>query len=148
MKRLSTVAIIFAAALLLFAIPGVALAQTIKYEVRVKGYSDSGWVEVRAGRNIGGAVRRDKKGAWTDRVARGEELRVTITDRRARQCEVSEAIVGVVADNGFVRGAIVDLPFQREFKVSEDTAFDNVIVVVINKGTGRSVTRRVPIGTR
>lgn len=148
MNRLFTLAVPFAATCLLFAVPRAALAQTIKYEVKVNGYSSSGWVEVRTGRNIGGKVRRDRTGTWTDRVARGESLRVTITDPRARKCVIQEAIVGVVADNGFVRGAIVDLPFQKEFTVGGDPTLDNVTVVVIKEGSHRAVTRRIPIGSR
>ena len=123
-----------------------ANAQTIKYEVKVKGYSSSGWIEIRDGKNVGGKIIRDGSGTWTDRVARDEPLRVTITG--GRKCKVKDAIVGVVADNGFVRGLIVDLPFTREFVVSKNPAFDNVTVVVINTENSKVVTRRVPIGTR
>lgn len=130
------------------AAPKVALAQTIKYEVKVKGYTSSGWIEVRDGGKAGGAVIRDKSGTWTDRVSRSEELRVSISDSKVKQCEVKNTIVGVIADNGFVKGSVVKLPYQKTFTVAKDPSFDNVTVVVIGLGSGKVVTRRVPIGTR
>ena len=137
-----------AATLTLAAVPNRAQAQSIRYEVKVPGYSSAGWIEVRDSRNVGGKVVRDPSGTWTDRVARGENLRVSITDRKPGRCEVKDAIVGVVSDNGFVRGLVADLPFHRDFVVSRDPSFDNVTVIVINRENGNLVTRRVPIGTR
>jgi len=131
-----------------------AQAQTIRYEVKVKGYTNAGWIEVRDGQNVGGEVIKDDSGVWTDRVARGETLRVKITDSSVPKCKAQDTIVGVVAANGFVRGKIVNLPYTKQFTVSRNASFDNVTVVVLPLPTGSledagpAVTRRVPIGIR
>jgi len=141
-----------AAAVAALATPQWAQAQTIQYETKVAGYSNSGnggWILVKAGVNTGGRVTNaGRRDAFTDRVKRGEPLRVTITEQGNPACEVAETIVGVVADNGFVRAAPVKLPFTGTFEVGGNPSLDNVTAVVLNKKTGKVVTRRVPIGTR
>lgn len=132
-----------------------ALAQTVTFETKVPGYSNSGkdgWILIPPDANTGGrVVNSGKRNATTDRVMRGDQLRVTITGRRGANCQIGEdAIVGVLADNGFARGSVVTLPFSRDFTVSKDPSFDNVtaIVITFRADGGKVVKRRVPIGTR
>ena len=77
-------------------------AASINYEVQVAGYSKAGWIKIRPELRsiLGGRVANlPQYGGWvTDRVARGENLRVTITpdNRVERHCRGS--LVGVVAN--------------------------------------------------
>jgi hypothetical protein len=129
---------------------------TIGFEVRVRGYSnsgDNGWITVRSDCGGGGRiVRSGRTDACTDRVQRLEELRVRITARNAPHSKVT-AIAGVSSTNGFNRGAVVPVPFSGTFIVSADPTFDNVhVATVLLDRNYRIISavqeRRVPIGTR
>lgn len=57
----------------------VTHAATIKMECKVAAYSAAGWIDIRPGSNTGGRIQFDpvQRCYYTDRVSRGEPLRVT-----------------------------------------------------------------------
>jgi|JI8StandDraft_2_1071088.scaffolds.fasta_scaffold95995_2 hypothetical protein len=129
---------------------------TITFETRVPGYSRSGnngWIQVTATCGGGGkVVRAGTRNACTDRVARLEPIRVTISSKQSRRSRVM-AFTGVSAANGFAAGSIVTLPQTATFVVSPDPTFDNVHVAVAllaanSTPLGSVQERRVPIGIR
>lgn len=133
-----------------------AAAATIKLEVRVPGYSQSGnngWILVNSSCGGGGrVVRGGTPNACTDRVARGESIRVTISSGQSSQSKML-AFTGVSSSNGFSAGSIVTLPQSGTFVVSKDPTFDDVYISVIllsptSVPFGTAQQRRVPIGSR
>jgi len=134
-------------------LPRAARAQQpveIKYHARVRGYSD--WVRIDTGSRSGGRVIREPGGGLvTDRVARGETLRVSIDDRSfTRKCKCSFLLEArITSENRSVLDGIISIPFQREFTLPVDPNFDNVFVTVFDPiAPGGKVTRRIPIGSR
>src|SRR5690349_2080444 len=76
-KTISSRTLMSVLALLSFS--AAANAASIRIECKVAGYSTAGWIEVRNGSNTGGRVQRDSAGRYyTDRVQRGESIRLTI----------------------------------------------------------------------
>jgi hypothetical protein len=129
---------------------------TITFETRVAGYSqsgDNGWITVSSTCGGGGrVVRGGRADACTDRVSRGEQLRVRISARGAHRTEAI-GIAGVTSSNGFARGAFINVPFSATFTVSPDPSFDNVqVAVLLFDSNLRPLAdiqqRRVPIGRR
>lgn len=129
---------------------------TITFETRVAGYSNSGnagWIKVTDTCGGGGrVVRAGTTSACTDRVARGEPIRVTITSGQSSRSQMV-AFTGVSSSNGFSAGSIVTLPQSATFVVSHDPSFDNVYVAVVllspsSTPFGAVQQRRVPIGRR
>jgi hypothetical protein len=129
---------------------------TITFETRVAGYSNSGnagWIKVTDTCGGGGrVVRGGTTSACTDRVARGEPIRVTISSGQSNRSQMV-AFTGVTSSNGFGAGSIVTLPQTATFVVSHDPSFDNVYVAVVLLSPswtpfGGLQQRRVPIGRR
>ncbi len=128
----------------------------IGFETRVAGYSNSGnagWIRVDKSCGGGGrVVNGGRTSACTDRVVRGEPIRVSISSRHANRTRLI-GLSGIQADNGFAAGSIIPVPYTRTFVVSDDPTFDNAIVsavlVDLNSFTFGAVQElRVPIGRR
>lgn len=128
----------------------------IAFETQVAGYGRSGvngWIRVVPGGAGGGrVVNSGTPQAYTDRVSRGEPIRVSINARGVTQFRIM-GVAGIVASNGFAQGAIIGLPYQSTFRVSNDVTFDNarVLVLLLDRNfypLGSVVELRVPIGTR
>ena len=125
-------------------------AASINYEVQVAGYSTAGWIKVRPELRgiLGGRVANlPQYGGWvTDRVSRGENLRISILpdNRVERKCRLS--LVGVIANNDLVslQGAL--LPVTGVWNVTRNPNIDNVYLAVVTE-TGL-YEKRVPIGSR
>lgn len=115
---------------------------------KVPGYSSgSGWVRIVNGAPGGGKVIN----MVTDRVARGEKLRVMIDDPSfTKKCKCSFTLEAKVSSkNKVVFNGPITIPFTNEFTVDRDPNFDNVRIDIFDPiAPGGVVTRRIPIGTR
>jgi hypothetical protein len=128
-------------------------AADIKFQVKVPGYTQrgDGWVlvlpELRS--VLGGAVRWDsaRNSYITDRVARGEVMKITISPgTRSEQC-TRIALVGIAPGDTWYFDRLVLLPYViNGFVVSKNPAYDNVYVNVYT--TSGHFDKRIPIGTR
>lgn len=129
-----------------------AQAASIKFEVRVPGYTGrgNGWVlvlpELRS--QLGGRVQWDNsRGCYiTDRVSRGEEIRTTINPSTGGEYCHNGAFAGIYAQNGVFSFRQVGLPYSLSNSVSRDPSFDNAYVWVVT--TAGYFEKRVPIGSR
>ena len=127
------------------ALVSAAKAANIKMECRVAGYSTAGWIEVRPASNTGGRVQRDGSGYYTDRVSRGEPLRVNFLPTGAEYC-YGGALTGAYWDSGSTGIAAAWLPFAMSGRLTTNPGVDNVHVwVYTNMGY---FNKRIPIGTR
>ncbi len=125
-------------------------AATIKFETKVAGYSSAGWIlvlpEMRA--QLGGRVTYDRnRGCWiTDRVQRGEQIRVTVSpSTRTERCH-NGSITGIFSASGSFTFGFVPMPFGYVFEVSKFQNFDNVYIWVYT--TSGLFEKRIPIGLR
>ena len=149
MKNLvGKMALVAGAALAVMA--GELKAANIAFATKVAGYPSAGWIQVKPELRsvLGGRVAyMPQHGGWvTDRVQRGEQIRVSVTNERGERAFCQDiSIAGVVASNGFARAALVKIPFTANFTVLNNPSFDNVTVITI---TDRVTSRRVPIGSR
>jgi hypothetical protein len=132
------------------------VSATIEFAVRVPGYGQSGtdgWITVSASCGGGGRIiRAGRRDACTDRVRRGEQLRVTLGARGATRLRLL-TFTGVSSSNGFTRNALLPVPTAAVFTVGGDPSFDNVYVSThlldaSLRPIGSPVERRVPIGMR
>ena len=125
-------------------------AANINYEVQVPGYSKAGWVKVRPELRslLGGKVANlPQYGGWvTDRVARGETLRVTITATTPAERRCRGGIVGVIANNDLVSIQPVLLPATGIWNVTRNPRIDNVYLSIATESG--FFDKRVPIGSR
>jgi hypothetical protein len=126
-----------------------ASAASFKMETVVPGYT--GYVLVRPELRyvLGGRVRWNStlRCFETDRVSRGEKLRVTINPSTASERCLNIAIAGVTSSNGFAAFNLVTIPYvENRFGVSTNTSFDNVEVRAYTTSGLYSV--RLPIGKR
>lgn len=141
------------AALLLGLGLGQAEAAKIKMEVKVAGYSTAGWIlvvpELRS--TLGGKVRFIAEyGCYvTDRVQRGETMRLTISASTATERCQKGAWTGVVSlsdpNQLFTIGAVT-LPYVNTAKVTTNPLADEVYAYAIT--SAGTFAKRVPIGTR
>jgi hypothetical protein len=128
---------------------GEAKAADFKLETSVPGYP--GYVVVNPSLRyvLGGKVRWNPslRRYETDRVARLELLRVTISPSTRGELCKSGAIAGVTSSNGTAFFQAVKLPYvETRFRVSSDSSFDNVYVVALT--TSGRFEMRLPIGRR
>jgi hypothetical protein len=138
----------------LFAVATLAVATTqaatLTFEVQVKGYSGAGWIGVRPELRgvLGGKVAYlPQYGGWvTDRVARGESVRISILPRTAQEGRCKVAALGVNSNSTFAGLAILPLPAVATWQVSQDPSFDSVRMAV--NTAFETTEHRVPIGTR
>jgi hypothetical protein len=134
----------------LLTLAGAGRAATIQMETKVAGYSGAGWIlvvpELRS--QLGGAVRYDSsRRRWvTDRVSRGEPLRVTIRPTTSTERCRNGALTGIYSANGTFTFNGVALPYQTTTSVSRDPSFDNVHVWLVTSSGW--FDKRVPIGSR
>ncbi len=142
------------AVLALVAIPllsGSAKAATIKMECKVVGYSTAGWIEIRTGSGTGGRVQRDSLGrSYTDRVQRGEQLRITYSpDSPSEVCKGGKWGGIFKFDHGFRSTSDfgrVKLPYTLTVTCPKDPNWDNVQADIL---TSRGYfVKRIPIGSR
>ena len=128
-------------------------AADIKFEAKVAGYTQrgNGWVLVLPERRpiLGGKVAWDQAlGTYvTDRVARGETMRVTITPgTRTEKC-YRIALEGIAPGNTWTYDKLVPLPYTTpSFEVSKSPAFSNMFVNIFT--FSGPFSKRIPIGSR
>ena len=151
MMHVRRLSVILGAACVPFLVSLAVQAQApvkIGLSCKVPGYSaGSGWVRIVNGAPGGGKVIN----MVTDRVARGETLRVVIDDPSfTKKCKCSFVLEGrVSAQNRTVFNGEITIPFRRDFTVDRNPNFDNVRVDIFDPiAPGGVVSRRVPIGTR
>lgn len=132
-----------------------AKAVDIKMETKVPGYTGrgSGWVlvlpELRS--VLGGAVRWDSaRGCYiTDRVARGETMRITLAPTTPSERFWRLALTGIAPGEQWYFDQLVLLPYvNANFRVSTNPAYDNVFINVFTTSTPTPVSKRIPIGSR
>ncbi len=137
-------------ALSALAVSAAVNAASINYQVQVSGYSKAGWITVVPELRglLGGRVANlPKYGGWvTDRVSRGEPLRITILPDRPRETQCRGALVGISSSNGQAAFGLVRLPVSGTWVVTRDPSFDNVHLTVFTEAG--VFDKRVPIGTR
>lgn len=125
-------------------------AASINFEVQVPGYSRAGWVKVRPELRalLGGKVAfLPQHGGWvTDRVSRGETMRISILPDRARETRCRGALVGVSAANGYAEFGLTRLPVTGTWSVTRSPSFDNVRITAVTEAG--VFERRIPIGSR
>lgn len=125
-------------------------AASFKLETIVPGYT--GYVLVRPELRsvLGGRVRWNAalRCYETDRVARLEKIRLTVSPSSKNERCQNVAYAGISSSNGFFSGLVpVLLPYvESRFAVSSNPTFDNVIATV-STSTGVYQTR-LPIGSR
>jgi hypothetical protein len=145
MSRLLTVTI----GTLLVASAGKASAAGFKLETKVQGYSTYAVVRPELRSVLGGRVRWNvaQRCYETDRVMRGEPVRVTIFATNPGERCNNAAIAGISSSNGFSAYRAITLPFvESRFTVSKSPSFDNVVLSAVTS-TG-SYAVRLPIGSR
>jgi hypothetical protein len=155
LKQLTEVAVLAALGLMLSAglCGSRAHAASIRLETKVAGYSSAGWIlvlpELRA--VLGGRVSYDRsRGCWvTDRVQRGELMRVTVSPNTPAEFSNPRALFGVYTTTGWqiFDARWVNLPFSTTGTVPWDPSFRDVVVVVENSAYA-GFEKVVPIGTR
>lgn len=128
---------------------GNASAAGFKLETKVAGYSTYAVVRPELRTVLGGRVRWNaaQKCYETDRVMRGEPVRITIFATKPGERCNSAAIAGISSSNGFSAYRAITLPFvESRFTVSKNPSFDNVVLSTLTS-TG-SYEFRLPIGRR
>jgi hypothetical protein len=143
-KRLMTVL-----ALITLSMLGEASAAGFKLETIVHGYSGYVLVKPELRNVLGGRVRWNPslRCFETDRVQRGERVRVTIFATTAGERCRNGAIAGIISSNGVHFFQAVQLPYtETRFAVSMNPSFDNVHLRA-DTTSGR-FEMRLPIGRR
>ncbi len=151
MKNLPKSLASLAAGLLVLLSPG-ASAANVQLETRVAGYSSAGWILVLPGLNgsLGGRVRFDRAtNRWiTDRIQRGEPLRLTVIPTTATERAQTEATVVLLPDSrGPAITQRIPLPFTGTMTVPADPIFREVVLEVWFTPLVWQRTN-LPIGTR
>lgn len=132
---------------------GQAHAAQIRLETQVPGYTGrgDGWVlvlpELRS--VLGGKVRWDnaRNCYVTDRVARGEVMKITISPSTPSERCTRIALTGIAPGPDWHFDSVVFLPYTiNNFKVSNNPSYDNVYVNVAT--TSGWFDKRLPIGSR
>jgi len=134
----------------LIAFTAASQAARIKMECKVKGYSTAGWIEIRPGSNTGGRVHGSGSSAYTDRVKRGEPLRITyIADSASERCKGGSWGGIYKFDHGYQSTkdfGVVNLPYVITTTCPENPNWDNVHADIM---TSRGYFyKRIPIGSR
>ena len=129
-----------------------AQAASIRFETKVVAYSSAGWIlvlpELRS--VLGGRVRYDNvRRCWiTDRVQRGEPLRITCSPTTPDEQRDNEILFGIYPSNGWeVYSDEVFLPYVHVLTIPYDTNFRDVVVGVQNS-SWQWFERMIPIGPR
>jgi hypothetical protein len=131
---------------------GTSRAASIKFETRVPGYTQmgNGWVLVLPELRLvlSGKVRWDSaRGCYvTDRVARTEKLRITISPTTSAERCQRIGLAGAYSDTGCYGWTIVPLPFATTGLVPANPSQDNVFVWTYT--TSGYFEKRIPIGSR
>ncbi len=122
-------------------------AATIKFEAKVPGYSKgTGWALVVNGAPKAMVWHPELNCYVTDRVSRGEPIRITVSPSNgAERCD-RVAWAGAYSDTGLLSWFNVRLPFVATGKVPTNPSQDNVYVWTST--SAGFFERRVPIGTR
>lgn len=124
-------------------------AASFKLETLVPGYTGYVLVKPELRSVLGGRVRWNAalRVFETDRVSRGEKIRLTISPSTSRERCQRVAFAGVSSSNGFFAFAPVTLPYvENRFGVSTNPSFDNVIATAYT--TSGVFELRLPIGRR
>ena len=132
---------------------GQAHASSISIECKVAGYSLAGWIQVRPGSNTGGRVQYDAAHAvyFTDRVSRGESMRLTFKPTVAGEFAYWGDIFPET-HYSLYKGyfANVWLPFAEVLTCPTDPSWDNVYAEVCTTAPypNNYNKLRIPIGSR
>ncbi len=132
----------------LLATVAAAQAVSLTFECKVANYSGAGWIEVRTGSNTGGRVVYDSRTGryYTDRVQRGEALRITCSPTVSREYAVGGFLYTLNAPNPMALFASAPLPVSRVISCPTNPSWDNVYVGV--ETSSGYYERRIPIGQR
>ncbi|MSU36221.1 MAG: hypothetical protein EXS36_14215 [Pedosphaera sp.] len=98
---------------------------------------------------LGGKVRWDAaRGCYvTDRVARGEVMRISITPSTPKERCLRIALEGIAPGNQFVYDKVIFLPYVTfNFRVSTSPSYDNVDLNIFT--FSGAFSKRIPIGSR
>lgn len=130
-----------------------ASAASIKFETKVAGYSSAGWILVLPELSglLGGRVRYDSaRGRWiTDRVQRGEPLRVTVSPATAAERANGLATLNMYSTSGWeiYESRQVYMTFIGTMTIPMDPSFRDVVVDVWTESSWW-VEKTIPIGPR
>ncbi len=136
-------------AFITFGVLGEASAASFKLETIVPGYPGYVIVKPELRSVLGGRVRWNSslRCYETDRVSRGERLRVSINPTTSGERCQSGAIAGITSSNGTAIFQAVRLPYvETRFGVSTNPSFDNVHLLAFT--TSGRFEVRLPIGRR
>ena len=132
---------------------GQSKAAQIKLEVRVPGYTQkgNGWAVVMPGSSsfLGGRIAWDSAHNCyiTDRVSRGETMRITVLATSPLERCSKVTITGTSSGNFSYYASNVRLPYViNSFVVSSNPAFKNVVVSASTTAGG--CNQPIPIGSR
>lgn len=126
-----------------------AEAARFKLEVRVPGYSSYAVVKPELRSQLGGRVRWNSSiGSFeTDRVARGETIRVTLIPTTSGERCHNLGIMGIIANNDAINVAVGFMPYTASgWVVTYNPAHDNVRLAALT--TAGVFDMRMPIGRR
>ena len=128
---------------------GASQAAEFKLETSVKGYPGYVLVNPSLRYVLGGRVRWNSSLHCyeTDRVSRGERLRISILPSTRGEICKSGAIAGITSSNGSAYFQSVNLPYvETRFGVSTNPSFDNVHLIALTSSGRYEI--RLPIGRR
>lgn len=126
-----------------------AEAASFKLETLVPGYSSFAVVKPELRYILGGRVRWNAAiGSYeTDRVSRGERLRITLRPSTSGERCNNLGIMGIIANRDVANISVGYMPFSTSnYYVTRNTAHDNVKVGAVT--TSGYFEVRLPIGTR
>ena len=126
-------------------------AATIKFEAKVPGYSrGTGWALVVNGAPKGMVWHPELNCYVTDRVQRGEKIRITISPNTAAERCQKIALAGAYSDAGPLSWLFVSLPFVCTGTVPTSPNQDNVFICAYTTllTNPKYTERRIHIGTR
>lgn len=145
---------VLAAAAIVIAMGNVeAHAANIKMHVRVPGYSTAGWILILPGSSYGGkVVYNSTYGCYvTDRAARGEQIRLTITPSNSTERCVRGAWLEIFSNSypyTFWTFGAISIPATYTTTVTRDPLADNIYACVYTNLRLQPFEQRIPIGTR
>lgn len=127
-----------------------ASAANIKLQCKVAGYSMAGWIDIRPGSGTGGRVQYENGKAYTDRVQRGEPLRITYTAEKVTERCQGGSWGGIYkftnGYNSMLDFGQVSLPYVITTTCPANPNWDNVHADI--RTSLGYFSKRIPIGSR